>query len=285
MLSLIRSATDTQILPLPKLDRGGWRLDRLREFLAEMGYEGLPADPRKMEGYREFLEKKGYKPNSVANALVPIRLVYLTVLGINTSKIIRAPKRPLMHLKDAVPEGETKQLLSWTDEHCSRRDRLWIRLMVYLGLREIEISRLDVGDFFPEDDVYRLRVWGKGRGQKDQKLKVENGLLRVMLQYHEEIQGRKIGEPMFSGQRGRVHPATISKVVTNIMRGAGVKREENTLRLTPHSLRHTAVTKVLKESGSIRTAQLFARHTDSRTTEIYAHDVLQDFGKYTNWED
>ena len=261
---------NTEILPLP--EAGGWKVDRLKEYLEEMGLEGLPSDPRLMKGYRAFLEKLDYAPNSVSACLAPVRMIYSTFLGMNTAKIIRSPKRASSFLKDPVSQEDTIRLLRFCDKG-DIRDRTMIYLMVYLGLRDIEISRLDIGDFYKEDDLYFIRLWRKGHSGKDVKKQVAGELLTVILEYLETVSGRTVGAAMFQGQRGRTDPATVSTTVSRLMQACGVKNEGNNHRITPHSLRHTAITLYMRATGDIRGAQRFADHTDPRTTEIYAHDV------------
>ncbi len=254
-------------------DRSDWKMRVLMTFLAEKGLAGLPGDPREMADYRAWLEQKGYKPNSVSACLSPVRDVYRT-MGIETRKILKSPRRNFGYLKDPVSEQDTRILLQYVDENCGLRDRAIVYLLIYLGLRDIEVSRMDVGDFFMEDGRFWLRIWGKGRSCKDERKTVTNKLLEVFIEYRDVVLAdRKVGSPMFLGnKKHRLRPDVLSRLVSGIMKAAGVKTPENDHRITPHSLRHTAITKVVREQG-IRRAQRFARHLDVRTTEIYAHDV------------
>jgi integrase len=248
-------------------------MTRLREYLDEIGYDGLPADPRGMKGYRSWLEDRHYAPNSVSACLAPVRLIYSTLLGVDTAKIIRSPKRAQGFLKDPVSEEDTAKLLRFVSEKACIKDRAMVYLMVYLGLRDVEVSRLDIGDFYKEDDLYFLRLWRKAHSGKDVRKEVSGDLLTVLMAYLATVSGRTVGEAMFQGQRGRIHPVTVGTTVSRIMQACGVKNADNTHRITPHSLRHTAITMYMKATGDIRGAQRFADHTDPRTTEIYAHDV------------
>ncbi len=261
---------DVSVIPLP--DTGDWRVRLLREYLASLGHDTLPLDPREMSGYRGFLTCKGYKPNSIAYCLAPVRAAY-RLIGLETAKIIRGPRRSFGYLKDPVSRTDTRKLLRYVDGNCGLRDRLIVYLMAYLGLRDVEISRLDMGDTFVEDDRLKARIWGKKRDGKDTRISLGSEVALLMLDYLGTLD-RKVGEPMFLGRKGcRLRPHVISRIVSEIMRSAGVKNEGNDHRITPHSLRHTAVTTVLKKTGSIRKAQRFARHIDVRSTEVYAHDV------------
>lgn len=268
----------------PSFPANDFRARVLKEYLVLKGFDGLPRDPRELSDFKTFLEAKGYAPNTVNFCLSPVRMAY-RVIGIETAKIIKGPKRSTNHLKDAVPEAETSALLRYADEHCTPRDRFIMYLMAYLGLREVEISRLDMGDIWMQNGKWKVRLWGKGRSGKEDVMTITNGLIDVFLEYREIVlSDRKIGQPMFIGKKGcRLRPDVLSRIAREIMRKAGVKREDNDHRITPHSLRHTAVTKVLTATKDIRKAQKFARHLDVRTTEVYAHDIEGNGEESINW--
>ena len=44
-------------------------------------------------------------------------------------------------------------------------------------------------------------------------------------------------------------------------------------RLTAHSLRHTAISLSIQGGASLQQAQAMARHSDSKTTLVYFHNL------------
>ena len=54
------------------------------------------------------------------------------------------------------------------------------------------------------------------------------------------------------------------RMVTKIAKVAGIPRH-----ISPHSLRHAAITNALDAGVPLRDAQILARHADPRTTEHY----------------
>jgi site-specific recombinase XerD len=54
------------------------------------------------------------------------------------------------------------------------------------------------------------------------------------------------------------------RMVTKIAKAAGIPRH-----ISPHSLRHAAITNALDAGVPLRDAQILARHADPRTTEHY----------------
>jgi integrase len=61
------------------------------------------------------------------------------------------------------------------------------------------------------------------------------------------------------------HPDTISKVIKRALKDAGLEH------LTLHSLRHTFASQAIMQGRTLRDVQDLLGHTESRTTEIYAH--------------
>jgi len=193
------------------------------------------------------------------------------------------PSKPLGFRKDAVSVDNVKTLIDYLEGETGR-NRAIVALFLYLGLRDVEVSRIDVGDFYEDAGKNWLVVWRKYRSCKDEKFLVRNGLLDIILTYQEEVKDRLTGDPMFKGKKGkRLRPDCISRLVSGIMKKAGIK---TSARITPHSLRHTAITRVLTETKNVRMAQKFAGHSDVRTTERYLHDILSDEDRpesYVNW--
>jgi integrase len=61
----------------------------------------------------------------------------------------------------------------------------------------------------------------------------------------------------------------ISKIVKTAMRRAGFDSD----RLTPHSLRHTAISLAIAGGASLAQTQAMARHASPNTTMLYFHNV------------
>ncbi|MEA3400508.1 MAG: tyrosine-type recombinase/integrase, partial [Armatimonadota bacterium] len=62
-----------------------------------------------------------------------------------------------------------------------------------------------------------------------------------------------------------------SALVSRLAARAGIEK-----RVTPHVLRHTAATRMLKSVGNIRRVQEFLGHSDVSTTQIYTEVLASD---------
>lgn len=102
----------------------------------------------------------------------------------------------------------------------------------------------------PEDDLERFHLFGPTKDA---------------LQAWLDIRGKAPG-PCFYG----FHPAVKKMPVPPALTGKSIRAIIKQLAQTyPHAFRHTAITKILKETGSLHKAMVFARHKDPRTTAGY----------------
>ncbi|MEA3404011.1 MAG: tyrosine-type recombinase/integrase [Armatimonadota bacterium] len=68
-----------------------------------------------------------------------------------------------------------------------------------------------------------------------------------------------------------LNPRYIRALVTRLAEKAGIEK-----RVTPHVLRHTAATRMLKAVGDVRRVQEFLGHADVSTTQVYTEVLGQD---------
>lgn len=147
-----------------------------------------------------------------------------------------------------------------------KRDLCIIRLLYDHGLRRAEVTALDLADWDP--DSARLWILGKGKGEKV-PIRV-NKPATLALSRWLDARGPEPG-PLFvrldhaAGELQRLDGDALHLVVGELGRKAGLAR-----RVRPHSLRHSAVSRILElTNGNIDAAQKFARHADPKTTQKY----------------
>jgi integrase/recombinase XerD len=101
-----------------------------------------------------------------------------------------------------------------------------------------------------------------GKGNKPATMPVTVPVLRVL----EACRGERDAGPLIlrplSGNP--IDRRDAYRMVTRIAKAAGIPRH-----ISPHSLRHAAITNALDAGVPLRDAQILARHADPRTTEHY----------------
>lgn len=160
------------------------------------------------------------------------------------------------------------------DDPKARRDRALVWLLFGMGLRRVEVVRLQVEDLDLEGGL--LWVQGKGRRQKE-GFSIP-GPVKEALEAWMETRGTEPG-PLFLrlSQAGKPLGALTGSglywVISSLGRNAGV-------RARPHGLRHAAITAALdKTRGDVRAVQRFSRHADVRTVQLYDDARTDLFGQ------
>ena len=150
------------------------------------------------------------------------------------------------------------------------RDAAMMHLMYASGLRVSELCALRVTDL----DTKRGVVSVLGKGGKRRLVPVGEVALTHVTTYLEHVRPRvaAAGETtLFVTPRGtRMARQVFWKIVKTYARAAGITRE-----ISPHKLRHSFATHLLRGGADLRAVQAMLGHADLGTTEIYTH-VAQD---------
>jgi integrase len=142
------------------------------------------------------------------------------------------------------------------------------------ALRASEAAAVRIEDYADTLRGYRvLHLVGKSNKPATMPLTVP--VLRVL----EACRGQRVDGPLIRRPlSGRpIDRRDAYRMVARIAEAAGIPRH-----ISPHSLRHAAITNALDAGDPLRDAQILARHADPRTTEHYdrARGNLDRHGVY-----
>lgn len=159
------------------------------------------------------------------------------------------------------------------------RDEAILRACVSMGLRRVEVHRLDVKDFSLANR--QLAVLGKARGSQKQFLDVPVKLAGVIAEYlmmaghapqREGALFRNLTRD--PNKAGRLGKKGIEKVVASYQERCGVEL------LRPHELRHTSINQAcIKYKGNVPFIKQFSRHADANTVMQYIQNAEGAQGK------
>jgi integrase/recombinase XerD len=161
-----------------------------------------------------------------------------------------------------------------------------IRLLLHNALRVDEACAADIADL-GEDSGHRvLRVVRKGaRRAKVPLTPATVAALEAYLADRAQRAGvadwRQLDGPLLAtAAGGRLRQSHLWELVRRLARTAGIGAWE---QLSPHSLRHSAITFALDAGATLRDVQDYAGHKDPRTTRRYDHsrDSLDRNAAYT----
>lgn len=254
-----------------------------RQFASWADGAGLRADKMTRSdicAYRDHLLRE-HKASTVRAYLVPVRAFYKWTasegLYPNITEGMRSPKQPRGFAKDCLTPYQATQVLDALEARSDAnalRDYALVNLTMRTGLRAIEVSRADIGDFRTMGSRRVLWVQGKGRDSKDDFVIVPDEAAAPIDAYLATREDRENTAPLFasSGNRnkqGRMTTRSISRICKEAFKAVGIDSD----RITAHSLRHTAVTAALIGGATVQEAQAMARHSDISTTMVYSHNI------------
>ena len=215
---------------------------------------------------------------SVAGYLVALRRFYEWCEGNklypNIAKGIKSPKRKNAYLKEHLRENQIHQLLQHFEGN--PRDYAIVNLLLRTGLRCVEVTRLNIEDICYKGGQRILRVWGKGRDERDNFVVLTDKAYQPIKTYLDTRGNTTLKEPMFvstsnRNQKGRLTTRTISKICKDGFRAIGIDGKE----YTAHSLRHTTAVMLLK-NGTLSDVQSVLRHASPVTSQIYTKSVEEE---------
>lgn len=149
----------------------------------------------------------------------------------------------------------------------SPRDRAIIGLMLYCGLRAVEIARLDLANWDPASRTVLVR----GKFGHERMVPVPVGCVELIDKWLADRGDRPgpfvIGRSPRSPKDGRVTSGWVSTHVSRLMMAAGVHHLGD--GRSGHALRHTALSDVYEASKDLRLVQRMAGHVSLASTEVY----------------
>lgn len=189
---------------------------------------------------------------------------------------VRTPKRP-HRLPRPLQEHQALAIVAQAsdrveDSILGLRDRALFGLLYGCGLRIGEALALEVGDVPRADDL--LRVVGKGR--KERAVPVLPICLSLIAAYLDcAPHGADPSAPLFVGAKGgRLHAGVAQRAMRDLRRALGLPETA-----TPHALRHSFATHLLRHGANLREIQELLGHANLSTTQVYTEIDPQDLLK------
>jgi integrase/recombinase XerD len=254
----------------------------LTAFLAQDAGESAALDPATVShaALVDFLlhaGRRGLSARSAARQLSAIRglFKFLTRERAITKDPTELLDRPRLakRLPRVLSVDEVDRLLSTPSLETPRgvRDSAMIHLMYASGLRVSELCDLKLSDL--DSKVGTVAPLGKGSKRRVVPVgQIALERLDAYLSVVRPLSSRATIDPhMFLSPRGRRFSRQgFWKLLVRYARAAGI-----TTPLSPHKLRHSFATHLLRGGADLRAVQVMLGHADLGTTEIYTR-VAQD---------
>ena len=233
--------------------------------------------------YKNFSNKKSRSQARSISALKSFFNYLLFEGEIHSSPIndIESPKIE-NKLPEVLTEDEIKRLISSVnlDSEFGQRNKTIIEVLYGTGIRVSELIELKLSNIFFKENI--LKVTGKGNKERFVPLgKIALIEIEKYLNDRDKLKiNSKFSDILFLNRYGRqLTRSMIFKVINDSSKNAEIDK-----KISPHTLRHSYATHLLKNGADLRTIQLILGHESITTTEIYTHldtfhleDVLKKY--------
>jgi integrase/recombinase XerD len=250
-------------------------LDKLTLFLEENDIKSSPISIDKTMVQQFIYEvAKKVNPRSQARIISGLRsffdyLVFEDYRETNPTDLLEAPKIG-RKLPDTLSEEEINELISAVDLSHSQgeRNRTILETMYSCGLRVSELVTLKISDLFFEEGFIKVT----GKGNKERFVPIHYNAQKYITIYISEIRShlkpsKGFEDTLFLNRRGK---GLTRQMIFTILKDLSVKINLNK-KISPHTLRHSFATHLLKNGADLRAIQQMLGHESITTTEVYVH--------------
>ena len=221
-------------------------------------------DATALETFIAELKTAGYAPNTIVGRVSAISAfsrwcVRERLADGNPVELIRRPSRPA---ESATASLTRHQVTDWLAAAELRGGAWWAAAMLLdlNGLRCGELIACNVEDLGNHSWHHTLKLTTT-KGDRPTVVALAPPTMQAVAL---AIDGRDRGPLLVNRVRRRMTAYNVQYLVAALARDAGIP-----VHLTPHGLRHSAITIGLDAGVSLRDMQDFARHADPKTTRRY----------------
>lgn len=248
---------------------------RIKPFLKFIKKEGLHKNT--FLEYKRLLEKRTDYTIATKNKYLATARVFLKelnrqgILPVDITQNIKSFRQDKKHKREGLNDEEVKKLtetlknLKNTPENT--RLKAIISLLLFQGLRQIEIVRLDVKDI----DFVNKKIFVKGKGQDDKEpVDLHPETIKHLKEY---IKTNKVkdGALFFcksnNKKNQRLTTRSLREIVKNVLENLGIEK-------TTHGFRHFFTTKLIKTyKGDLLKVAQYTRHKTLEMLQVYNDNI------------
>ncbi len=239
------------------------------KFLEFIGYDKSKINMEAVEKYKEYLViEKGYSKSSVYLHIRALE-AFFTFLGLNELSKLKPPKRP-QRVPTYLTDEDVRALIKNAE---TLRDKVIIEMLAYTGVRVSELCHLKLSDIDLNRKSIRIR---SGKGDKDRIVLFKDNILTDLNLYIHEIKSQNPkADFLFPTKRSKyISPISVERIIRKLAKSSGIDK-----KVTPHVLRHTFATSLLRNGADIRIIQVLLGHSSISTTQVYTHVDSNDLRK------
>lgn len=257
-------------------------LNKFAEFAAESGVKNVQdINLDLIKKWRLTLHRRNLSNKTMNYYMIAIRsfLKYLAKMDIKSLapekiELADTPERSIAFL-----EPEELERIRETYHGTSRlelRNRAILEVLFSTGVRVSELVKLnrdqinlDHEEFSVDGKGGKLRVVflsEDAKGRVEQYLKSRHDKDKALFVKEKKPDEKDISSKELSESGGRLTTRQIERVVQEAAKRAGIVK-----KVTPHVLRHSFATDILRAGADLRSVQSLLGHSSITTTQVYTH--------------
>lgn len=251
----------------------GHDIDYLLRFLEEEQLRVEDVRLQHLETFAATIHEFGVSARSQARILSGVRsffrfLVLDGVIDDDPSELLESPSVG-EHLPEVLTTEEVDRMEAAIDlsKWEGQRNRAIIEVLFSCGLRVSELVELKFSDIFADEKFLHI----VGKGSKERLVPISDTALHEikLWLFDRNLMKIKPGEQeyVFLNRRG----AHLTRTMILIMIKRTAKEAGITKTVSPHTLRHSFATALLKGGANLRAIQEMLGHENIKTTQIYTH--------------
>lgn len=248
-------------------------MEWLTDFCRSEGKSMQELELSDLELFAVQLHEHGISPSSQARILSGVRSLYRFMLldgyiDKDPTELLESPqlgrRLPSVLTTEEVDAIEQSIDLSKPE---GQRNRAIIEVLFSCGLRVSELVDLRLSNLYLDDGFIRVN----GKGSKERLVPISGEAIKQLGLWFEDRKRMNVksGEEDYVFLNRRGHHLTRTMILIMLKRqalAAGI-----TKTISPHTLRHSFATALLKGGADLRAIQAMLGHEDISTTEIYMH--------------
>jgi integrase/recombinase XerC len=236
-----------------------------------------------IRGFLSHLYERGLQKASVARSLAAVRSLYhwLAQEGVveqNPAALVSTPKLPkklprvpTIEEMNSVLDGQMPEVASF-----SERDRLMLELLYGCGIRNSELTGINLDDIRLSAEAILIR----GKGKKERYVPFGDSVRAALAGYlpvRQQVLAackKNVSALLINQRGGRLTTRSVGRIIKTIAVAKGLSPDVH-----PHTLRHAFGTHMLEEGADLRAIQEMLGHerlsTTQRYTQLSMKHVLQ----------